>query len=1045
MNLRRSLVLITSCALAWSASARPKVAADYYTRYTGFAIPAEPRLPARETHPSLWFRTADLPALKARLNADDFMRTRWAAVLHRADLTVSPPPAPVAGDETKRIHEYYGAMSMAARAHALVALLVDDPAAQAAHRQRAIELLSRAYDGPIFDLDSSVQGSPVDEIYRAAWLQNYAHAYDCVQPSLTPEQDKVIRARLAREAQCVYDNLYVWSPKSPHNHLSKPAWGLGSMALTLSAEPQALAWLGRAIEATNRNTRYFFSGDGIYREGSHYLIFSLTNFLPFLYHYRNVSGVDGFTAFQPVFEAMVEARNSRGWLPNIADSYLRPTPTHLAAVAYRDASTALSSTAKLGAVLQWSYESADLAPFEKERADSGFNYTGASWDYPLEIDELLTHDPTIVPTPPDADPNVFLTGGQTYFRDAWVSHGANQRYLLFHGVANGDNHEHDDHLSFILEAADQMMCSDSGYSRGTYTGGERMQWYVTAAAHNTLTLDNQPATDAAPSQTPPSLFRVNRPGLVGEEKQAFFGKNGDWKRAIFWVAGDYYIVSDRVNATHTGRIASYLHGGRGQLTIDGARRSWSYQDDRYGRTAVLHSWIAAPQATIAEKSGELTYIKGDYAAFPYLETSRTAQHTAWLTLLQPRPAGGKPFEVRDESRGDVSALTITTPDHACLVAAQPVGGKPITVGDVETDGAFALVRRDLSGRVLAFSVLEATTLKVGGREIWHSARPTNAGGVANSGASEARGASVSPPATAAASHQKSANAAPAKAPGATKAGAKKSAATEKTLTALPGAEAFVYRALEPDALRLFVFKPKGWSPTDRRPALVFFFGGGWTHGGPDHAAGWARYAASVGFVGIAPDYRTKNRFGTSPLASVADGRAALRWVEDHAEELGLDPTKIVVGGSSAGGHVALWTAITHTPPGSDPAEAPTIKPRALILMSAVSDTAPDGLGYTPKRFGEDAVALSPVDQLDAQMPPMIVFHGNADHTVPYAQAEALHAKLVGAGNTCQLVTVPGGDHNFSSQLPEWKDKARTLIRGFLQEQKLLPEGPSHQR
>lgn len=729
--MKRWMFLLAACGmLAATAHARDKAPPGYYTGYTGFTIPAEPVLPAHEVHPALWFHAADLPALKARLDADAFMRERWTAVQRRADLTRPLPAAPSAKDAVKAIHQYYGAMSMAARAHALVALLVDDKAAQEAHRQRAIELLLRAYDGPIFELDSRVQGSAVDEIYRGSWLQNYAHAYDCVQPSLTPEQDKTIRARLVREAQCVYDNLYVWTPKSPHNHLSKPAWGLGSIALALSDEPKARVWLGRAVEASNRSTRFFFSGDGIYREGSHYLIFSLTNFLPFLYHYRNVSGVDGFAAFQPVFEAMVEARNSRGWLPNIADSYVRPTPTHLAAVAYRDTPTRLHSSAKLGAVLQWSYDTADLVPFEKEAADSGFNYTGASWDYPLEIDELLTHDPTLTPAPPDAPPNVFLAGGQSYFRDAWVSHGAGQRYLLFHGVAEGDNHEHDDHLSFILQAADQMMCSDSGYSRGTYTGDERKKWYVTAPAHNTLTFDGRPATDAAPNQTPPSSFRVDQPGLVGEEKVAFLTGAGEWRRAIFWLGGDYYIVSDRVKARRVGRIAGYLHGGRGQLETDGARRTWRYEDDRYGRAAALHTWIAAPQATVNEKSGELTYIKGDYAAFPYLETSRAAERVAWLTLLQPTTADGAPYRVQDESEGDTAVLTVETPDERCTILAQPTPGVTRRSGDVESDGAFALVRRNAKGRVLAFVVLEATRLSVAGRELWHAAEPSNAGAVA---------------------------------------------------------------------------------------------------------------------------------------------------------------------------------------------------------------------------------------------------------------------------------------------------------------------------
>jgi acetyl esterase/lipase len=258
-----------------------------------------------------------------------------------------------------------------------------------------------------------------------------------------------------------------------------------------------------------------------------------------------------------------------------------------------------------------------------------------------------------------------------------------------------------------------------------------------------------------------------------------------------------------------------------------------------------------------------------------------------------------------------------------------------------------------------------------------------------------------------------------------------------TPATLPGAETHTYRDGKPEPMRLHVFKPEGWRAQDHRPALVFFFGGGWTRGTPDRAATWAKFAASLGMVGIAPDYRTRERFDTSPLASVADGRAALRWIEDHAAELGIDPTRIVVGGSSVGGHVALWTAIAQTPPGSDPKEAPKTKPCALILLSPVSDTS-SPIGYTPKRFGADALALSPVHQLDALMPPVLVFHGDADRTVTNRQSIALHDRLVATSNACELVNVPGGDHGFLTQLPEWKDKAHQIIRDFLTKQQLLP-------
>lgn len=265
------------------------------------------------------------------------------------------------------------------------------------------------------------------------------------------------------------------------------------------------------------------------------------------------------------------------------------------------------------------------------------------------------------------------------------------------------------------------------------------------------------------------------------------------------------------------------------------------------------------------------------------------------------------------------------------------------------------------------------------------------------------------------------------------------AASETTPTELPDAETFVYRDNTSAVLRLFVVKPNDWKASDRRPALMFFFGGGWTTGTPRNSIGWARFAAKNGMVGIAPDYRTKGRHDTSPLASVADSRAALAWVQAHAVELGVDPARIAVGGNSAGGHVALWTAIKQAPPGSSEQESPALKPAALILFSTVSDTS-QLTGYTPKRFGEHTLALSPVHQLDQQMPPVLAFHGDADTLVPLAQAVALRDKLIADGNTCDLIIVPGGGHNFGRDLPEWQNKSRSMVLDFLEQQKLITTG-----
>ena len=94
-------------------------------------------------------------------------------------------------------------------------------------------------------------------------------------------------------------------------------------------------------------------------------------------------------------------------------------------------------------------------------------------------------------------------------------------------------------------------------------------------------------------------------------------------------------------------------------------------------------------------------------------------------------------------------------------------------------------------------------------------------------------------------------------------------------------------------------------------------------------------------------------------------------------------------------------------------------------------------GYTPSRFGENATALSPVHQLDAQMPPMLVFHGDADTTVPERQSFALRDKLKATGNTVEFVNVPGGIHSFTG-MPGWGNKTKARVRTFLEEQKVIP-------
>jgi acetyl esterase/lipase len=225
-----------------------------------------------------------------------------------------------------------------------------------------------------------------------------------------------------------------------------------------------------------------------------------------------------------------------------------------------------------------------------------------------------------------------------------------------------------------------------------------------------------------------------------------------------------------------------------------------------------------------------------------------------------------------------------------------------------------------------------------------------------------------------------------------------------------GARAEVYKTVGDVELRLYIFAPGEHKASDRRPAIVFFFGGGWVGGSPKQFEHHARYFASRGMVAMTADYRVRNRHKTTPFECVADGKSAVRWVRANAGRLGIDPERIVASGGSAGGHVAAATAFLE---GFDePTEDAEIssKPNALVLFNPVIDTTPKG--YGSKRLGEKARSLSPVHHVKPGAPPAIVFHGGADRTVPHENVERFRDEMKKAGNRCELVSFDGEGHGF---------------------------------
>ncbi len=259
---------------------------------------------------------------------------------------------------------------------------------------------------------------------------------------------------------------------------------------------------------------------------------------------------------------------------------------------------------------------------------------------------------------------------------------------------------------------------------------------------------------------------------------------------------------------------------------------------------------------------------------------------------------------------------------------------------------------------------------------------------------------------------------------------------EVTPLTLPGTESSIFKKVGDVELRLHVVKPKDWKPSDKRPCWVTFFGGGWTSGTPAKSITYAKWAAKYGLVGVAPDYRTRKRFDAKPEDCVSDGRAAVRWIQDNAAELGIDPAKIVVQGSSAGGHVAAWTAIPDPvmpETASDPVPNPA--PMGLILLWPVTDTGSNGYGG-PKRFGNDGARannLSATGRMPAKMPPTLVFHGTADKTVKFENSQSFADKMKANGNSCELIVFPDAPHSPQSSKEGEKGK---IVKAKLEEESL---------
>lgn len=187
--------------------------------------------------------------------------------------------------------------------------------------------------------------------------------------------------------------------------------------------------------------------------------------------------------------------------------------------------------------------------------------------------------------------------------------------------------------------------------------------------------------------------------------------------------------------------------------------------------------------------------------------------------------------------------------------------------------------------------------------------------------------------------------------------------------------------------RLDVYRPTG--DAQKRPVVVFWYGGAWVYGAKEEFRFVAAALAEAGYVAILPDYRLypEARFPTF----IEDGALAVRWAHRHAQEFGGDPRSLFVMGHSAGALIAASVAINPKYLAEVGGDRRWI--RGLIGLSGPYALQPP---YQIKAIFPEP--YSPVDWqlpqfVDANVPPVLLIDGDDDRYVDASHSTALAGAL----------------------------------------------------
>ena len=188
--------------------------------------------------------------------------------------------------------------------------------------------------------------------------------------------------------------------------------------------------------------------------------------------------------------------------------------------------------------------------------------------------------------------------------------------------------------------------------------------------------------------------------------------------------------------------------------------------------------------------------------------------------------------------------------------------------------------------------------------------------------------------------------------------------------------------------RLDIYSPR---QAVNRPVVIFWYGGSWVKGKKWEYGFVGTTLAERGIVTVIPDYRLYPQVHFPAFDE--DGARAVAWVEQHVQDYGGDPRRIVLMGHSAGGHTAAFLAFNHAfleKYGADPHDI-----AGLVGLSGtyvlVPETAEERATFPPPYTEKD---WQPIQFVDAQAPPTLLLHGTDDKEVLPQEAIALRDEML---------------------------------------------------